>query len=143
MQTLFRRVVRWVTGLSYHRIILIGLSLGMVLSIVLFYSLWRQEYTYAVANFHLEARTAAAAVQQSLEYGAHDLAATRSLYRASAEVTRSEFTDFITDQLAANPLPGLKALEWIPYVPASQRAAYEQSAQDEGFPHFRFTERDK
>ena len=52
---------------------------------------------------------------------------------------RHEFQTFVAGSLAR--LPGIQALEWIPRVPAAQRAAYEATAQRQGFPTFQITER--
>jgi signal transduction histidine kinase/CHASE1-domain containing sensor protein/ActR/RegA family two-component response regulator len=134
---------RWLANLSYHQIIPLGLGLGMALSLALFLSIVRQEYSYAVANFYLDAHMAANAVQQTLTRGEQDFTTTRSLYMASLSVTRQEFAEFVNDQQASNPLPGLIALEWIPYVPAAQRAQFEQLAQADGWENFQFTERDE
>ena len=62
-----------------------------------------------------------------------------SLYAASKRVERSEFTAFVERIMRVNP--GIQALEWIPRVTASRRAAYEARARDDGFADFRIGER--
>lgn len=130
-------------ALSYREIRLVGAVLSTLLAAVIFYAVWRQEYSYTVAQFRLEAAATAGAVQQILDYSTHDFAAARSLYLASSEVTRDEFNIFISDQIKTNPLPGLLALGWVPYVKAEDRAQFEQSAQADGLENFHFTERDQ
>ncbi len=141
MLTFLQRSLHRLKEASHRHIIPIGLGSGLLLSLAVFYAVWRTEYNHLAANFYLDARIGAGAMQQALDYSMHDLAAARSLYLASAEVTRSEFAEFIADQLEATPLPGLIALEWVPYVPGEQRAAYEQAAQADGLAGFTFTER--
>ncbi len=54
----------------------------------------------------------------------------------SQAVSRDEFIDFTAKQLTFHD--ELYALEWIPKVPASQRAALEQQAQQDGYLSFKF-----
>jgi PAS domain S-box-containing protein len=62
-----------------------------------------------------------------------------ALHAASVEVERHEFTAFARSLLADHR--GIQALEWIPRVPASERAAYEARATRDGLSDFQFTER--
>jgi PAS domain S-box-containing protein len=61
------------------------------------------------------------------------------VFIGSQEVTRSEF------RLAANNIcrrySGIQALEWVPRIPGSQRAAVEQKTRQEGYPRFEFRDR--
>ncbi len=61
-------------------------------------------------------------------------------YAGSEKVERAEFHVF------TRPIPKhlscLKALEWVPRVQDADRAAYEESIRQEGFPAFQITERD-
>jgi len=61
-------------------------------------------------------------------------------YAGSEKVERAEFHEF------ARPIPKhlscLKALEWVPRVKDADRAAYEETVRQEGFPSFQITERD-
>lgn len=60
------------------------------------------------------------------------------LYAASREVDRGEFRAFVKQSLAR--YPGIQALEWVPRVTRSQRAAFERSARRDGFSDFSITE---
>ena len=62
-----------------------------------------------------------------------------AFYAASDFVDRSEFGVFVKDFLARNP--GIQALEWIPRVPARDRARYEERAREAGHKDFLITER--
>lgn len=62
------------------------------------------------------------------------------LYAASSEVERDEFHLFV-EQIISQ-VSGIQALEWIPRIPAAERAAYEELARAEGYPDFRISEQD-
>lgn len=59
-------------------------------------------------------------------------------FSASTEITRPEFSLFVTPALQRQP--ELQALEWIPRVPAAQRDRYEQLAVSDGLDGYRITE---
>lgn len=65
----------------------------------------------------------------------------RGLYRASEEVTRSEFSAFAQPTL--NRIRGIQALSWNPRVKSAQRKGYETRAREAGYPKFTFTQRAK
>lgn len=62
------------------------------------------------------------------------LHAVRALFELKPEVSRSEFGRFVGG--AIERLPELHALEWIPRVPGSERAALEAAARAEGFANY-------
>lgn len=64
----------------------------------------------------------------------------RALFEVKPGVTRAEFRGFV--QSALRRLPELQALEWIPRVPAAERARYEAEAARDGREGFCFTEID-
>jgi PAS domain S-box-containing protein len=59
-------------------------------------------------------------------------------FSASTEITRPEFSRFVSPALQRQP--ELQALEWIPRVPAARRHHYEQLAASDGLDGFRITE---
>ena len=61
-------------------------------------------------------------------------------FSASTDITRREFTRFVTPALQRQP--ELQALEWIPRVPTAARHHYEQIAASDGLEGFRITELD-
>ncbi|MFQ6017148.1 MAG: CHASE domain-containing protein [Kiloniellaceae bacterium] len=67
------------------------------------------------------------------------IASMTGFFNAVGTVTRNEFRTFAEGNLARNP--AVQALEWIPRVPAANRAAYEGAARRDGYPAFRITER--
>ncbi len=62
----------------------------------------------------------------------------KSFYQSSQEVNREEFQQFVSSFLAR--MPSIQALEWIPYVTASEREKYELRAQKDGYSNFQFAQ---
>ncbi|MCA9057733.1 MAG: CHASE domain-containing protein [Planctomycetaceae bacterium] len=62
-----------------------------------------------------------------------------SLYRASHEVSRTEFDRFVASALESQNM--IQALEWIPRVSAAQRQSFEAAVRAEGLPEFRLKRR--
>ena len=67
------------------------------------------------------------------------LHAIERLFVTSPEVSRTGFTTFVHPFLDRHP--GIQALEWIPRVPALDRARWEAAARADGLEAFQFTER--
>ncbi len=61
-----------------------------------------------------------------------------ALFEASVDVSREEFRAFTRGALER--YPGIYALEWLPRVPAEERAAHEAAARRDGLTGFQFTE---
>lgn len=72
--------------------------------------------------------TATAAINESLV----------GLYAASESVAREEFAAFVQEALAANP--ELLGIAFVPRIVKSERVAFEQSVQAEGFETFQIRE---
>ncbi len=62
----------------------------------------------------------------------------KGLYKASENVTRTEFRVFTSDYL--NSHPAVQALEWIPKITAAQVPHYQQQAIDDGVTDFKILE---
>ena len=58
----------------------------------------------------------------------------KALYDASDDVTREEFATFVREALARHP--SIRAMKWIPRVPAGARGAHEASGRAEGLPEY-------
>ena len=115
------------------------LSLGMALSVYLFFTFREWEEKKVKAIFEKTAGDHVAALRRSIENNVNVLHALDSFYASSNEVERSEFNKFAAHLLKENP--SIQALEWIPRVPDKLRTAYIKKAREEGFPGFRITER--
>ena len=83
----------------------------------------------ALATSRVVALQAVAAVQGASQ-----------MFAAQETVTRGEFSRLARRVL--EDTPGLRALQWQPLVPRARREAFEQAAQLEGYPGYRFVEPD-
>jgi serine/threonine-protein kinase len=73
-----------------------------------------------------------------LELPVEALQSVAAFYDASHEVSREEFGRFVKDALRRHP--SIRALEWIPIVPGTERATYVARARADGIPDFEFKE---
>jgi CHASE1-domain containing sensor protein len=63
-----------------------------------------------------------------------------SFHATRAEISREEFRSFVRAALTRQP--ELQALSWDPRVSRKERPAWEARARADGFPNFRFTEKE-
>ena len=125
---------------GYYGRVLLAAAIGIALSVVAFSLLLSSERHDIEEDFEGTARDRALVLESSIAANVEALEDIRSLYKASKGVERHEFRDFIEHELEESP--GIQALEWIPRVPASERATYEEAARKDGFPEFRIVERE-
>jgi len=125
-------------GRQYGFVILI-LGLGIASSIIAFLAVQAWEHRQVEQEFQQAARARALALKSDFDAHVEALQGIRSLFRASESVERDDFHTFTRHDLAEHP--GIQALEWIPRVLPSQRAAYEDAARRDGFAQFQFVER--
>jgi len=115
-------------------VLLVGAAATLVVHAVL---TARQRERQRLA-FEKRAVEIAGAVERGLYLPVEVLQSLPALFEASADVSRREFRDFTKGALARHP--GIYALEWLPLVPAEERAAYEEAARADGLSGFEFTE---
>jgi len=92
-----------------------------------------------LSNFESHSNHLDYALQTNFSSHIEVLYSVESLYYSSSEVTRQEFQTFVGRYLSRHP--GIQALEWIPRVPANERASFEEAANLDGYPEFQITER--
>ncbi len=115
------------------------LILGLGLSILAFALSYSSEKRLMELEFNEAVDNRYSAFKRELDSDLSVLVSLQALYYTSGRnVVRSEFRNFTSHILEQHA--SIKALEWIPLVPDSQRDAYEQSAIKNGFPDFHFTE---
>ncbi len=115
------------------------LILGLALSVIAFVLSYSSEKKLMVLEFNEAVDNRYSAFRRELDSDLSVLMSLQALYYTSEKnVSRSEFRNFTSHILKQHA--SIKALEWIPLVPDSQRKAYEQSARKDGFPEFQFTE---
>ena len=108
---------------GYYARVLLAATLGIALSVVAFSLMLNSERHDIEENFEGTARDKALALESSIAANVEVLHNIRSFYEASKEVERHEFRAFVGHELEEHP--GIQALEWIPRVPALERATYE------------------
>ena len=112
--------------------------LGTLLSIASFGVLRSRIQARERLEFRTRVDEVAASLRSQLERPLEVLESVCALFDSSVEVSRAEFSRFAQPALARHP--GIRALEWIPLVPASERAEYERAARADGLASFQFTE---
>ncbi|AOY78671.1 CHASE domain-containing protein [Moorena producens JHB] len=111
---------------------------GVMFSLLTFMGTWNLENKTIEKEFEQDATDIFSLLKRSLDKNLHQLESIVGVYAASEKVTRQEFRRFVKPYLSNHS--DIQSLEWIPWVPHDQRAAYEQAAKQEGFPNFKITE---
>jgi serine/threonine-protein kinase len=114
------------------------LLVGVGLSLAVFAEARASERAARQAEFERRAAQVALGEQASFDVPLEVLCSIPSLFEASEEVTRREFRAFV--QHALGRYPWIYALEWIPRVPAPERAKLEAAAVADGLAGFHFKE---
>jgi len=112
---------------------------GVVVSVALYWILWRQEYQVAVTQFHLEAEKKVEAIKQALANQLSVMSLVKAFYAGSVEVDRKEFRTFSDSVFEEHT--DVKTLAWMPRVQSEERRAFEEAAEKQGFPQYQITER--
>jgi signal transduction histidine kinase len=135
-----RRLIRQDVGPRDRRPMaaVMALILGSTLSIGAFFTVQSLYRTEAQKRFEGSAAQLTGAVSQSLERYLDVVNAVGSFFAATKNVDRWQFFEFARDTLPR--FPGVTALTWVPWVPASEREAFEQRARDDGLFGFQFKE---
>ena len=123
-----------------YSLVLLSAALGIALSVVAFGLLLNFERDEIREDFERAATDKASTLETTVAANVEAIEDIRSFYQASRLVERVEFRDFVAHELLEHP--GIQALEWIPRVPASERAIYEEAARKDGFSEFRIVERE-
>ena len=119
---------------------LVVFLVGLVLTVALFVIVMRNTQEEELQRtYQKEALFQSVVLGRSIEHALDGVAAIRGLYAASNSVERDEFRAYADQILLRNRK--IQALEWIPRVPAEERAAYEAAARSDNLVDFRITER--
>jgi len=128
----------WAMKGQYLAVALVA-CLGMLLSGAAFLQVRAMESRELRSEFNQDASDRLQAIKESVIVHIDVIESIASLFDTIGEVNREEFRTFVSHKLSEQP--GVQALEWIPRVPAAQRATYEAAARQSGFPDFRIVER--
>lgn len=130
-----KQVRNWRQFLPLGLIALIGAFLSILAYLIV--ADWERQAQDIV--FDRSANERIVALRESITSNLEILHSLKSLFLATENVSRGEFRRFVGHDLLRHKT--IQALEWIPRVPAKERAAYEAAARRGGLPDFRFTER--
>ena len=124
--------------LSRYVVFLLVFSIGVTMSFTLFIMARKWEKRQLQAEFYLLSNDRLHAIETGLIETKEILLSIGRFYAASREVERQEFHEFTKDVFFMNP--DIRALEWLPRIPDSEREAFEKTIRQEGFPDFQITE---
>jgi PAS domain S-box-containing protein len=125
------------TGNQIVSLTLVG-SLGISLAVFAYVSLKHLEEERIRVELRKRADVHVTNLQERIDDYLDEITSLESFYQSSEYVTRDEFTTFAKTIMKHEV--GIRALEWIPYVPGPERNAYEQRARQDGLPDFVITE---
>lgn len=126
---------------TLRRYIPVGLAIlvGSLLSVVAFSVVEMLERDRAEFQFDQAAAARISAVIHRIHVDVDVVRSIVDFFGSSYRVERDEFRSFVSATLSRSG--SIQALEWIPRVPASERAAYEKAAREDGYPDFQITDR--
>ncbi len=113
---------------------------GLAISAGLFAFMIRHAQSEEILRaYQEEAVPLTVVLTRSIEHSLDAIISIRGLYAASSQVDRDQFRAFVEQNLTTSG--ELHAVEWIPRVPAGERAAYEAAARRDGLTDFQIIER--
>ncbi len=125
---------------SFSRFILpSGVVAGLLMSLVLFFSLRAWDESRFGVSFQRESQAVVSSVKQGIEFYLNMLRGLSAFHEASEHVSRKEFRLFTEDYLERSK--GIHSVQWLPLVSRGDREFVERTLRDEGFRNFEFTQR--
>ncbi len=112
--------------------------LGIGLSSTAFLYVKRWEYQDAIDDYKRQAETYVYTLRQNFTAFGNTIYSVNSLYHITDHFNRNLFSQFVKRQLTTQP--AIQALEWVPYVPSSQRQEVEIQTQQDGIWEFKIWE---
>ncbi len=117
----------------------VALVLGLGLSWVAFEFVKDWELARADRGFERETINHMTLIERAISDALEAIQSVEALAHVWPDLNREQFRRFNVSEMTDRP--GIQALEWIPRVKATERAAYEAAARRDGFLDFTFTER--
>ncbi len=127
------------TRVSRYTLPLVAILMGIMLSIAAVISSQNLVQKEIREEFEQEAKECFEALRRELEVNLQVVLSVQALCNQLQEIKRSQFRDFATYFLSTHQ--SIRALEWIPRIPNSDRETYEEAARKSGFPSFRIADR--
>lgn len=109
----------------------LSLVIGVALTFSIYGALRQNDALRTAREFDSLAEERVRSLAKTVTTSVEKVRATRALFDASEFVTREEFARFVTPLLADQT--GVRALEWIPRVRASEIESYVRAAKDDGY----------
>ena len=100
---------------------------GLALSVGVSWLRYRHESAVISAHLAVNSQMWAASLERELELSFEVLRATRAFGEATASLERDDFRRFVAPGLERHP--EIRALEWVPRVPAGERESVEDAAR--------------
>ncbi|ABA87358.1 sensor diguanylate cyclase, CHASE domain-containing [Syntrophotalea carbinolica DSM 2380] len=124
---------------AYKIITVLAVSLGIGLSLLLFWRLRMVEKRELLTTFQREVEAKAVIFDRQILLNLEVLYAFKNLFSASQRVEESEFAAVAFETMQRHA--GIRALAWVPYVPETQRRAFELAryADPSGFQFHEFS----
>ncbi len=116
------------------------LAVGVASSAALLTVLRSQQREHIRLEFERNSQDRASALWHTVAFDFQELQSVKALFDGSDTVERREFAVFGAPWLRDRP--SVRAFEWVPRVPNSQRSQYESEAAHDGYPNFHVTDRD-
>ncbi len=121
--------------------VLFVIAVGISLSLTGFFVIRSWEQRNVQKAFLASADDRTSAVKGAFETEVAMLELVRSSLISDGRIEREEFREILVPFLARSA--DIRAVEWVPRVPDSERAKYEAAAHRDGIQEFRFTEMDR
>ncbi|MBN2580833.1 MAG: CHASE domain-containing protein [Pirellulales bacterium] len=112
--------------------------IGTTASLCFFSELRNKERKQLKREFQQSAQDRISTIRQTLDYNTLILEAVRSFYDGSERVQRWEFCAFVAPLLRNHS--SVRALEWVPRVPDTERKDFESAAARDGLVDFHVVE---
>ena len=112
---------------------------GVAFSVIIYLAFQSSEQDRVRADVERRAQSYTTAIQAGVDRSVEVVDALGGVFEGSPDQTRAQFRASTKTLLAHHG--DIQALEWIPKITNSERASYEQAAQDDGLTGFRITER--
>ncbi|MEO5912849.1 MAG: CHASE domain-containing protein [Luteolibacter sp.] len=117
---------------------LIALAAGLLLTGLVTVELWQAREKARLDEVQRMAQDRADIIRGQIMRSLEVLHGMAAFFQSRSDVTREEFSVFVTGSL--NRQPELQALAWDPKVPGDKRNIWEGGARNDGFPGFQFTQ---
>jgi diguanylate cyclase (GGDEF)-like protein/PAS domain S-box-containing protein len=112
--------------------------IGLGLSLTAFFYVQKWEFSLAIEDQKKQANEHARILRQTFITYGQILKSIRGLYHVHHVITRQNFAQFVKPDILEQP--GLHALQWVLFIPPTERQMAEAKVHAEGIPNFHIWE---